>query len=176
VKTNSSGWNGNQFRTKLLFIKGLILILLPTSLFGCASTSPAAIDLANYVNQGVLRISELEQKSLERYASVTGANYKSDSEVYGALKDWIIPLYTRFVDGLRKIRPETDEVKSLHWIYIHGSTSLLDGFKMLLIATETKDPGMIPAVNEKLEKGREANEKWRRELVVLSKKYNIKLQ
>ncbi len=100
-----------QFRTKLRFIKGLILILLPTSLFGCAATSPAAIDLANYVNQGVLRISELEQKSLERYASVTGANYKSDSEVYGALKDWIIPLYTRFVDGLRKIRPETDEVR-----------------------------------------------------------------
>ena len=122
--------------------------------------------------------------SLELGAEVPGtlrlgdwsANYKSDSEVYVALKDWIIPLYTRFVDGLRKIRPETDEVRSLHWIYIHGSTSLLDGFKMLLIATETKDPGMIPAVNEKLEKGREENERWRRELVALSKKYSIKLQ
>jgi len=54
--------------------------------------------------------------------------------------------------------------------------SLLEGFKMLLIATETKDAGMIPAVNEKLEKGRQENERWRRELVGLSQKYNIKLQ
>jgi hypothetical protein len=154
----------------------LILVLLPAALFGCAATSPAAIDLANYVNQGVLQIAELEQKSLERYSSVTGVNYKSDSEVYSSLKDWIIPLYTRFVHGLRKIRPETDEVKTLHWTYIHGSTSLLDGFKMLMIAIESKDPGMIASVNEKLEKGRKENERWRRELVALSKKYNIRLE
>lgn len=153
-----------------------VLVSLQTSLFGCASTSPAAIDLANYVNQGVLRISELEQKSLQRYASVTGANYKSDSEVYEALKDYIIPLYKRFVDGLRKIRPETEEVQSLNWIYIHGSTSMLEGFNMLMVAIEAKDPSMIPSVNEKIEQGRRENEKWRQELAALSKKYSIKLE
>ena len=176
MKTNSSGWNGKQFRTKLRFIKRLILILLPTSLFGCAATSPAAIDLANYVNQGVLRISELEQKSLERYASVTGANFKSNEELYDALKERVIPLYSQFVAELRKIRPETDEVKNLHWIYIRASTSMLDGFKMLMIAIETKEFDMIPSVNENIERGRLANEKWRRELVALSKRYKIKLE
>ena len=80
------------------------------ALIGCAA-HPVAVDLANYVNHGVLRIAELEQKSLERYASVTGENYKSDREVYDALKDRVIPLYTRFTHELRKIRPETDEVK-----------------------------------------------------------------
>jgi hypothetical protein len=176
VKTNSSGWNGKQFRTKLRFIKGLILILLPTSLFGCAATSPAAIDLANYVNQGVLRYSELEKKSLERYASVTGANFKSNEELYDALKERVIPLYSRYVAELRKIRPETDEVRNLHWIYIHGSTSMLDGFKMLMIAIETKQFDMIPSVNESIERGRLESERWRRELVALSKRYQIKLE
>ncbi len=152
-----------------------ILIFLSTAFAGCA-THPVAFDLANYVNQGVLRISELEQKSLERYASVTGLNYKSDTEVYDALKDYVIPLYSRFVDGLRKIRPETEEVRNLNWIYIHASESLLEGFKMLMIAIEAKDPGMIPTVNEKIEKGRLENERWRRELTALSQKYKVKTQ
>jgi hypothetical protein len=165
-----------------LFVTGfrsigvLILVLLPAAFFGCAATSPAAIDLANYVNQGVLRYSELEQKSLERYASVTGPKFKSNEELYDALKEWVIPLYSRFVAELRKIRPETDEVKSLHWIYIGASTSMLDGFKMLMIAIDTKSFDMIPSVNEKIEKGRLENERWRRELIALSKKYNIKLK
>jgi len=154
----------------------LILVLLPAALFGCAATSPAAIDLANYVNQGVLRISELEQKSLERYASVTGPNFKSNEELYDALKERVIPLYSRFVAELRKIRPETDEVKNLHRIYIGASTSMLDGFKMLMIAIETKEFDMIPSVNEKIERGRIENERWRRELVALSKRYKIKLE
>ena len=165
-----------QLRTKFRFIKGLILILLSTSLLGCAGTHPVAIDLANYVNQGVLRIAELEQKSLERYAAVTGANYKGDQQVYDALKDWIIPLYTRFANGLRKIRPETEEVRNLHGIYIRSSASLLDAFKMLEIAIESNDPSMIPSVNEKVEKGRMENERWRRELGALAQKYKVKVE
>jgi hypothetical protein len=62
--------------------------------------------------------------------------------------------------------------QSLHWIYINGSTSLLDGFKMLLIATETKDPGMIPRSTRSSKRTVE-NERWRRELVALSQKYSI---
>ena len=160
-----------RFRT----VSAFLLLLVITALPGCA-TDPVAIDLANYVNQGVLRISELEQKSLQRYASVTGLNYKSDKEVYDALKDWVIPLYKRFVDGLRSIRPQTDEVRSLNWIYINASQSLLDGFKMLMIAIETKQFDMIPSVNENIERGRLENERWRRELVALSQKYSIKVQ
>jgi hypothetical protein len=96
--------------------------------------------------------------------------------VYEALKDRVIPLYTRFTHELRKIRPETDEVKNLHWIYLRSSTSLLEGFKMLMIAIEANDPDLIPSVNERIEKGRTENERWRRELIALSQKYEIKVE
>jgi hypothetical protein len=156
-----------------LIILFILLAMSQSLLFACA-TNPAAVDLTNYVNQGVLQIAELEQKSLERYAAVTGPNYKSDEEVYEALKDWVIPLYSRFLRGLRKIRPETREVRELNRIYIHGAESLLDGFKTLMIAIEIKDPSLINAVNEKLEKGRLENQRWRRELTALSDKYGLK--
>jgi hypothetical protein len=50
------------------------------------------------------------------------------------------------------------------------------GEKMLMIAIEADDPGMIPSVNEEIEKGRTENERWRRELIALSQKYNIKVE
>jgi hypothetical protein len=156
--------------------KHMVLILLAISqylLFGCA-TDPVAIDLTNYVNQGVLQIAELEQKSLERYAAVTGPNYRSDQEVYAALNNRVIPLYSRFLKGLRKIKPKTQQVRNLNRIYIRGSESLLDGFETLKVAIEQKDPKLVQVVNEKLEKGRMENEKWRKDLASLANKYGLK--
>jgi hypothetical protein len=153
---------------------GLITTLVLGAVFiGCA-TDPVAIDLTTYVNQGVLQIAELEQKSLEQYAAVTGPNYKSDEEVYAALNDRVIPLYARFLKGLRKIRPKTQEVREIHQVYLLGAQSLLDGFKTLKIAIEQKDRGLIKVVNEKLEKGRLDNERWRQELVGLANKHGLK--
>jgi len=152
----------------------LISILMTGVLVvGCAA-DPVALDLTKYVNQGVLQIAELEQKSLERYASVTGPNYKSDEEVYATLENWVIPLYSRFLQELRKIRPETQEVRELHRVYLLGAESLLDGFKLLMIAIELKDPSLIKTVNEKLEKGRLDNERWSREIAALYKKHGLR--
>jgi hypothetical protein len=69
---------------------------------GCA-TDKVALDLTNYLNQGVLNVAELEQKSLARYASATGSNYKNDQTAYEALRDYVIPLYKRFIRGLRAL-------------------------------------------------------------------------
>jgi hypothetical protein len=142
---------------------------------GCA-TDKVALDLTNYLNQGVLNIAELEQKSLERYASVTGSNYRDDQTTYAALNDYVIPLYKRFIRGLRALQPETQEVRDLNRIYIDGADSLLDGFRLILLAIETQDPSLIRPANEYLEKGRLENERWRRELIALAEKHDVKPQ
>jgi hypothetical protein len=149
------------------------ILVLSAAPIECA-TDPVATDLTNYVDQGVLQIAELEQKSLERYASVTGPNSKSDEELYAALNDRGISLYTRFLKGLRKIRPETQEVRDLRQVYILGTQSVRDGFKTLKIAIEQKDRGLIKSVNGELEAGRLDKERWRRELTGLANKYGLK--
>ena len=102
-------------------------------------------DLTNYLNQGVLNIAELEEKSLARYASVTGTNYKNDQTAYEALRDYVIPLYKRFIRGLRALQPETEEVRDLNRIYIDGAESLLEGFKLVMLAIEKQDSFSHPA-------------------------------
>ena len=140
---------------------------------GCATTRESK-DLVNYVNQGVLNIAELERRSLEQYASVTGGNYTTDQRVYEVLRDEVVPLYKRFVDGLRNIQPETEDVKKLHRTYLMGAQQLYEGFKEKMYGIEIGNERIIRSGNEKIEQGRVENEKWRNELEALAKKYKVK--
>lgn len=160
--------------------KSKIPVILMVTIFlfaGCAmnkgATSQVAFNLVNYANQGILMIAELEQKSLERYASVTGENYTTDQRIHDELKDFIIPTYERFVDSLRKIQPEDDEIKKIHAVYINAADLMYNGFKNKMIGIEKKDDAIIIQANENIEKAREECKRWRLELIELYKKYGV---
>ena len=150
----------------------LLIIGALFSIVGCAA-NPIAVDLAGYVNQGVLNIAELESASLERYASVTGANYTDDKKAYETLNNEVIPLYGRFLDNLKKITPAEDEVKKLHSIYIRGAEMLYQGFRMKALGIEKNDPAIIRMANEKIEQGAAENARWRSVIMAMYKKYGV---
>ncbi len=150
---------------------------------GCAShknyvggkliSGPAATDIVNYVNQGLISIAELEKKSLERYASVAGKNFTSNRKLLETLKDFVIPTYKRFVTGLRSISPETQDVRNVHAIYLKAAEATLEGFQTIMIGLENNDERIIQEGNKKLEEGRIGVEKWRAELNELYKKNGV---
>jgi hypothetical protein len=143
-------------------------------LFACA-TDRVATDLAVYLNQGVMNVAELEQKSLERYAAVTGDNYTSDESVYQALKDQVIPLYRRFLEGLRAIRPETDEVRNLNRVIIEAAQAMYEGFRLKMVGIEQDETELILAGNRKIDEGRMKAEAWQGELVGLANRSGLAL-
>ncbi len=161
-----------------------IIIICILALFsGCASdksytggkliTGPAAADIVNYVNQGLISIAELEQKSLERYASVTGENATTDRKLYETLRDFVVPTYKRFVTGLKNIPVENQEVREVHAIYIKAAESTLEGFQTIMIGSENSDVTIIKQGNKKLEEGRAGIDKWRAELNELYVKHGV---
>jgi len=139
----------------------------------CCASSKVGLEVVNYVNQGILGIADLERRSLESYASVTGENYTTDQRVYEALKDQVIPVYKRFLDGLRNLNPQEKEIKKLHGIYIRGAELLYSGFKLKMVGIEKKDKNLIGLANEKIDKGRLENETWLKELTALSQQYGV---
>jgi hypothetical protein len=157
----------NNVRWMNPFLLALCFIVL------CCATDRAAIELVNYVNHGILNIAELERESYKRYAAVTGENYTTNQRVYEALKDDVIPLYKRFLDSLRKIRPENEELKNLHRMYMQGAELLYTGFKEKMFALEKEDENLIRSANEKIEKGGIEIERWRNELRVLLEKHGV---
>ncbi len=156
-----------RFFTVNIICFGLISLIM-----GCA-TDNTAHNLVNYVNQGLLQIEELERKSLEEYARVTGANYKNEQEVYETLKTKVIPIYERFFNELREINSPEEEIKKVHGKYILGAEQILNGFRMKMKGIENKDERMILGANEMIEKGSTEVQQWREELLALCKKYDV---
>ena len=153
-----------------------LIVWLLTGIFSflvCCASNKAGHELVSYVNQGILGIADLERVSLEHYASVTGKNYTTDQRVYDALKDQVIPVYKRFLDGLRDITPQDEAVKKLHGIYIKGAELLYNGFKLKMLGIEKNDKNLIILSNEKIEKGRVETEKWRKELDALCQQQGV---
>ena len=146
--------------------------LIPLFQGGCA-TDRVAVDLVNYINQDILSIASLEQDALGQYASVTGKNYTTAAAVREALEKKVIPRYSEFVRLLRTFRPETEEVRRLHGIYLKGADLLLNGFRTKLAGLEKGDEFLIRAANAQIEKGRQENEKWRRQLSELYVKHGV---
>jgi len=144
---------------------------------GCASnkglTSKTTVNLVNYVNQGVLMIAELEQKSLERYASVTGENYTTEQRVYDELSTFVIPNYKRFVDGLKAITIEDKEIRELHAIYVNAAELMYSGFNTKMIGIEKNNEELVTEGNKDIEKAAEEGNRWRLALVELYKKYGV---
>ncbi len=140
---------------------------------GCAERK-VAVDLVAYVNQEILDIANLEKTALSKYASVTGVNYKNEHDVYETLKNDVIPVYKRFLELLKKIRPETDEVSQLHIIYVNGSEMLYSGFVYKQQALERKDASYLLYANKQIEKGRIETERWRKKLMELYKQVGVK--
>jgi hypothetical protein len=170
---------GVMARGRIAVIASIFLICLWIT--GCASNlvgsgivaGSDAKDLVNYANQGILNIAELERKSLERYASVVGENYTTEKRVYEELRDFVIPVYKRFLDGLRGIMPENEDIKRVNAIYIQAAELMYDGFKTKMLGIENGSEDIIIQGNEKIEKGRNESTRWRMELIELYKKYGV---
>ena len=141
---------------------------------GCAERNIAA-DLVGYVNYGILDISSLEAEALKKYASVTGNNYTSDNAIYVTLKNDVIPVYSKFLEMLKKIRTQTDEVEQLHAIYVQGAEIMYKGFVSKKQALEGKDESKLLYANGQIEKGRAETERWRGKLLELCKGYGVKV-
>ena len=141
--------------------------------FGCAPYQKGSA-LVQYVNQDILGIAALENKALNAYAGVIGANYTSDTAVLKALTEEVIPNYSQFFSLLKQAQPETDEIQQLHAVYVSGAESILSGFKLKSLGLQKSDVNLIRAGNVKIEEGRELTERWRANLERLKKEYGVK--
>ena len=157
-------------RNNYLFISLFLVLFL--FMGGCA-TNRVSRDLIDYVNQGILGIVELEKRALQSYASVIGKNFTTAERVSETLKNDVIPQYERFVELLREINPETEEVMKLHRIYVRGAEDILSGFKAKRVGIETNQEPLIRTANRQIEKGRVETEQWRKELMEMYRRYGI---
>ena len=112
----------------------------------------------------------------ERFVLVTGKNFTTKKALHETLRDQVIPNYKRFLEGLRGIYPEQDEMKRLHGIYVRGAGLIYDGFKIKMLGLEKKDGSLLMLSNDKIRQGLVETETWRKELLALCVKYGVSME
>ena len=143
---------------------GLILAIFSFALVGCGG-SDEADEILNYVNVDLVPILEKETTMIEAYESVSGENYSDDQTMYDTITGVVLPASTELVELSEKLTFTSEDLKSVHNIYISLVTTQLEAFTMVVEALEKQDADMITEANGLLEKTRE-----------LADEYGVKMQ
>ncbi len=162
-----------RFSLKRMVLYAIGIVLLFLSL-GCIDDENRKL-VADYLNNDILRIYELEETAFKHYASVTGKNYTTDQTLYKILKSKVIPAHSRFVHLLEQIDPPNDDIGKLHRIYVQSAREFQTGFALLLAAVEKNDPALTQLANSHITKGRQKGEQWRKEFLALCEKIGLKV-
>lgn len=160
---------GGALLKKLLVMLGVVLVLL----VGCSD--PVKEELLTYINDDMSALAELEMEAVSKYDSVTGANYTDDYEVYMALTEEIVPNYLSFIDGLEAIRPEAEEIRSIHENYIEAANIQHGAFTKLIFAIENQDTSEINKVNEMLATAHKMMREYEYDINKLAEEYDVEI-
>ncbi len=147
-------------------MKKYYIFFLFIFILGC--NDPIKIDLQSYSNQ-IKQISSLEEDALKRWNSVSGSNFVNDGYMYQALDTYIIDNYSRFLDKLSNIKPQTKEIQELNNIYIDAAQKQLNGFKMMKDGLEKHSKDIMNNAYQLLTDGRAEERNWVNKYEELSK-------
>lgn len=76
-------------------------------------------------------LADYENKSVEKLNTFNGFGTSNRKPAYTALTKTIIPNYTLFLKGMKKIKTNNKEIASMHKVYIKGASLNLQGMKLI---------------------------------------------
>ena len=153
-------------------------VLLACSLNFLGFSQNVQDELLNYINKGLPKVGELEQKALDSYASVTGTNYKDDNTTYNTMVNTVIPTYSSMIKKLKALSTslKTTEVQTFNELYLVAAKIQLSGFNIFVEGLEKGDISIVQLANKKLERARKLMDEWSNEMDELCNYYGVTSQ
>jgi len=164
--------SNKPFAKALRFL--LPVALISAILAGCGS-NPVQDDLISYLNEDLRPLADEETEIMGIYESITGENYADDESLYAEMEN-LIPRYRDYVAKVEEIRPETDEVKELHELYITASNKQYNAMVQISAALENQDVNLVSEANGKLDEARSGMREYRNRLEALAKKHDVEFE
>ncbi len=131
-------------------------------------------DLQAYVDE-VFTLAKMEMDAVNTYHAAIGEMYKGVDQVIVAMRDFVLPEYQRFRQGLSGIKPKSEEVKELHDLILQATGKQYDAFGMSLQAFMGTDQALAERANESFNEAIAGMDEWKTKLDELVSKYEVKL-
>jgi hypothetical protein len=140
---------------------------LSTSSFKVKSQEPVdlvQIDLIDYWNSKLMKIFDLEKVAMTSYNDIRQDLFKEES--INILTNKVIPIYGKFLEGLKNNPPNTKEVNKVHKLYIESATLMYEALGDIETSAKQKNSMQLKQASGKIE---EANEKMKQYIDALQK-------
>lgn len=134
-------------------------------------------DFKHFLNVDLLKISEFESDAINKFNQITLQEEDTDAyyqRMYSLLSTSTLPTYETFVKELSDIKPETNDVRQLHQIYLRGAQKQLEAFKLFKQGIEEKNEYKITEANQLLAEAKTYMNTYLTEAVKLADELDLK--
>ncbi|MCT4661570.1 MAG: hypothetical protein N4A40_06870 [Tissierellales bacterium] len=134
-------------------------------------------DFKHFLNVDLLKISEFESDAINEFNQITLQEEDTDAyyqKMYSLLSTSTLPTYETFVKELSDIKPETNDVRQLHQIYLRGAQKQLEAFKLFKQGIEEKNEYKITEANQLLAEAKTYMNTYLTEAVKLADELDLK--
>ncbi|MFP4976770.1 hypothetical protein ACE6ED_15295 [Paenibacillus sp. CN-4] len=113
-------------------------------------------DLEAYMKKVELLVT-YEENASELFNQNRYVNSSNRKKAFLTFQNYVIPNYTKLVNGMNKITPPNDELKQIHAKIKYGSQMQLEGIKLIKDAVSTKkiNDAKFSAGNKKIMEGQQ---------------------
>ncbi|WP_110114278.1 hypothetical protein [Bacillus sp. CGMCC 1.16541] len=133
-------------------------------------------EIVDFINEDMNEIATHETKANEALATVSGENFKNDTELLAVLTSDVIPEYEKAVEKAKSLDVKVDELKPIT-AQIEEATSIY--YEALLLekeALEKQDKGLINESNAKGEEYAKAIKEYHETMKKVTSEYGINYQ
>lgn len=92
-------------------------------------------DIFNDLDQFTVQINE--EKAITALHQNRGPNNSTRKTFFLSLNNTVVPNYTKFVSGLKNLKPNNAELKEIHNYYLAGAKLQLEGFIIMRDSLKT---------------------------------------
>jgi hypothetical protein len=154
----------------------LLVLIVTTVIPGVSSASSKELnEIVAYLNQ-FDALSKYSSKAVDAYNANLIYNTKNRKAMYDLYKKTIIPNYTIYVNGIKKIKLKNKELARIHKILIQYADTTLKGY-IEIQGSISKPPGNTKAFNKgiaTIEKGQDHLSRFNEELEKYVEKEKLK--
>jgi hypothetical protein len=129
------------------------------------------VDLMDYLNNKIAKISSIEGKAMAAYDSIR--RDVSTQASLDILANNVIPAYKNLTEEIRAIRPNTEELNIIHNLSIEGITLRYEAFKEMEIAVRNRNISQFHEANEKIKQGLAKIDQYKDALSASCRKHNV---
>ncbi|MBQ8799004.1 MAG: hypothetical protein IJZ55_05505 [Lachnospiraceae bacterium] len=158
---------------KKLFSIGMLCVML-LGLVGCVDKETQET-VKEYINTTSVYLMEQEQKMIESYSSVIGANFTDDSTLCMEFALNTIPMAENLKSAAEGISETitAEELLEVHNIYVSYISEFSEALNLFLTAVDEQDKTISAQANEKLSNANVLAAEFRTGLQRLAEKYEI---